>query len=111
MPIYEYRCDACRRRNSFLCRTYAPPERLVCAHCGGAALTRGFSPVAVHRAEADRLAEVDTGRPQDASYYSYSRNVGRWAKKRLQELGQDLGPRFDEIVANARQGKLPDLDD
>jgi hypothetical protein len=32
--------------------------------------------------------------------------VGLWAKKRVQELGVDLGPKFDEVVERARTGKI-----
>ena len=111
MPIYEYRCQSCNRKNSVLSRSFGAPAGLACSFCGSAELRRIYSSVAFHRSEADRLAELDTSRPRGEDYYQDPRNVGLWAKKRLQELGQDPGPKFEEIVDNARQGKIPGLDD
>src|SRR3990170_3627351 len=111
MPIYEFRCGSCGRRTSVLRRSFDPPTDLVCSSCGSAQLTRLYSPVAFHRSESDRLSELDTSRPPGEEYYKDSRNVGLWAKKRLQELGQDLGPQFDEIVDKARQGQVSGTDD
>jgi hypothetical protein len=34
--------------------------------------------------------------------------VGLWAKKRMRELGVDLGPKMDEIVEKGRTGKILD---
>jgi hypothetical protein len=54
------------------------------------------------------LGKERTSRPQcrDDSYYRDSRNVGMWAKKRAQQMGVDLGSKFDETVEKARTGKL-----
>jgi putative FmdB family regulatory protein len=106
MPIYEYICADCRRRTSVLSRGYEPPESVVCESCGKAGARRRFTAPAVHRQESDRLAEFDTGKPTDSSFYNDSRNVGLWAKKRAQELGVDLGPKMDEIVEKARSGEI-----
>lgn len=102
MPIYEYRCERCGRRHSLLTRTYdaAPPA---CPSCGETALERLISRVAILRSE-DSL-----GPPQahgDADYYRDSRNIGRYTKQRLGELGVDLGPQMDEVIEKARDGSL-----
>ncbi len=65
-----------------------------------------MSSFAVVESEASRLRDFDTSKPRDESYYRDSRNVGLWAKKRAQEMGVDLGPRFEETVEKARTGKL-----
>jgi putative FmdB family regulatory protein len=50
MPIYEYRCEACRARLSGLARTIdAPSPR--CTACGGARVTRLRSRFAAPRSE------------------------------------------------------------
>jgi hypothetical protein len=41
-----------------------------------------------------------------SSFAVVERNVGMWAKKRAQQMGVDLGPKFDETVEKARSGKL-----
>jgi hypothetical protein len=65
-----------------------------------------MSSFAVVTTEASRLADFNTKRPRDDSFYKDSRNVGLWAKKRAKEMGVDLGPKFDETVEKARSGKL-----
>lgn len=106
MPIYEFSCVTCRRRTSVLSRAYGPPDSVRCEHCGAEGARRRFSAPAVHRLESDRLADFDTSARPDSSFYSDSRNVGLWARKRAQELGVDLGPKMDEIIEKARSGEI-----
>jgi hypothetical protein len=54
------------------------------------------------------LENFDTSKPQADAYYKDSRNVGLWAKKRIKELGVDLGSKMDEIVEKGRTGKILD---
>jgi len=69
-------------------------------------MRRLLSSFAVVESEASRLANFDTSRPRDESFYRDSRNIGLWAKKRAREMGADLGPKFEETVEKARTGKL-----
>lgn len=109
MPIYEYQCKPCGTRFSKLVMSLSKLPRVVCPSCGGRKVERLISRVRYHRSEADRLAEFDTSKPRDESFYKDSRNVGLWAKKRAQELGADLGPEFDGVVDKARSGELVDM--
>jgi hypothetical protein len=65
-----------------------------------------MSSFAVVATESSRLAEFDTSKPRDESFYRDSRNVGLWAKKRAKQMGVDLGPQFEATVEKARSGKL-----
>ena len=65
-----------------------------------------MSSFAVVASESSRLADFNTSKPRDESFYRDSRNVGLWAKKRAKELGVDLGPQFEATVEKARSGKL-----
>lgn len=105
MPIYEYRC-ACGHELSALILNRREEKDVRCPRCGGRRLRRLLSRFAYHQSEEARLAEFDTSRPRDESFYRDSRNVGLWAKKRARELGVDLGPRFEETVERARTGKI-----
>ena len=100
MPIYEYRCEDCGRRSSFLVlnvEEFSP----VCRHCGGKNLTKLISKVAFLRSEQQRwerladpshLGDIDEGDP---------RSMARWMKKMGKELGEDLGEDFDQLVEEA----------
>lgn len=106
MPIYEYECAVCGRLSSQVIlgseREVPPP----CAGCGAAETRRVMSSFAMVESEGSRLANFDPAQPRNESFYSDSRNVGLWAKKRAQQMGVDLGPKFDATVESARSGKL-----
>ncbi|MCS6801019.1 MAG: zinc ribbon domain-containing protein [Chloroflexota bacterium] len=107
MPIYEFRCLRCRRRVEIFTRSVSQPYTAVCEHCGSTDLRRIMPRVAVHRTEADRLAELDTSKMPGEDFYRDSRNIGLYAKKRMAELGMtDLMPQIDEIVEKGRSGEL-----
>ena len=81
-------------------------DRVRCKFCGGDDLTRLLSSFRVHQAEESRLADFDTSTPRGDDFYKDSRNVGLWTKKRMQQMGVDLGPKLDEIVEKGRTGKI-----
>jgi putative FmdB family regulatory protein len=106
MPIYEYECAACDHLSSQVIlgsEREAPPS---CNSCGSADTRRVLSVFAVVESEGSRLANFDTSKARDESFYRDSRNVGLWAKKRAQQMGVDLGPKFEATVESARSGKL-----
>lgn len=106
MPIYEYMCEPCRRIMSVLILRPKEEEEVRCSKCGSKNLVRVLSRFAIHKTEEQRLKEFDPRATKDESFYKDSRNVGLWAKKRLKELGADLGPELDEIVERGRTGKI-----
>jgi len=106
MPIYEYRCDGCHREFSSFLTSGAEAKDVACKFCGGGNLTRLLSSFSVHQREEARLANLDTSRPRGEDFYKDSRNVGLWAKKRMREMGVDLGSQMDEIVEKGRTGKI-----
>jgi putative FmdB family regulatory protein len=106
MPIYEYRCNECNREFSELVLKLEEAGKVRCKYCNSRNLSRLVSSFSVHRTEASRLANFDTSKSQGDAFYRDSRNVGLWAKKRMKELGVDLGPKMDEIVERGRTGKI-----
>lgn len=106
MPIYEYECARCGRISSHVVLGSERKNRPACEHCGSTRTRRVMSSFAVVESEASRLADLDTSKPRDESFYSDSRNVGLWAKKRAQQMGVDLGSKFEDTVEKARSGKL-----
>ena len=111
MPIYEYRCYDCRRRVSIFWRTFseaeAGNEAPVCPRCGGPNLTRLMSRVRVIRSEESRLDDMS-----DLDFSDLDENdpksMGRWMRKMSAEMGEDLGPEFDEVVGRLEAGEDPE---
>ena len=106
MPIYEYRCNRCKKEFSQLFVKTRDADQARCKFCRGENLTRLLSSFRVHQTEESRLANFDTSKPQGGDFYKDSRNVGLWTKKRMQQMGVDLGPKVDEIVEKGRSGKI-----
>ncbi len=106
MPIYEYRCNRCQKEFSQLFLNLREAKEAKCKFCGSDELKRLISSFSVHQTEASRLANFDTSKPRGDDFYRDSRNIGLWAKKRMKEMGVDLGPKLDEIVERGRTGKI-----
>ena len=109
MPIYEFVCHSCHRRQSFLVRDMSasfPPE---CSFCGNSGLSRVISGFAYHKSL--KTVWDESGEPTmhpDDEYYRDPRNIGRWAEKRFQDMGQELPSRIQEQIEAAREGVLPE---
>ena len=106
MPIYEYRCNRCKREFSQLLLNTKEIRNVFCQFCQSKSLTRLLSSFRVHQTEESRLGQLDTSKPRTESFYKDSRNVGLWSKKRLREMGVNLGDNLDEIVERGRTGKI-----
>jgi len=104
MPIYEYRCLACKKRTSVFVRSMSSEVIAACEHCGSKKLTRLISRVAVHRGgvDSDDPASIDDIDESDP------RAVARWARRMRDEMGEDMGPEFDEMVGRMEAGEMPD---
>ena len=106
MPVYEYRCDPCHQDFSYLILNPHETKKVTCPFCRGKKVKRLLSSFSVHQTEASRLAEFDPSKPRGDDFYKDSRNVGLRAKKRMKEMGVDLGSKMDEIVEKGRTGEI-----
>ena len=108
MPIYEYSCSDCERKTSVFLRSISSTVEPTCESCGGASLSRIISQVAYHRSMQDRWDA--SGPPQlnpTDDYYKDPTNIGRWAEKRLGEMGVDMPEQAREMIDAARDGEMP----
>lgn len=101
MPIYEYKCKDCDKKNSFLILRKGSLDSLRCKNCGSKNLVRLASRFAAIKSEESRLerladpctfADLDENDP---------RSVAKFMKRMGKEMGEDLGPDFDEEVEKA----------
>jgi putative FmdB family regulatory protein len=108
MPIYEYRCNRCNKEFSLLFFNPKEMKKARCRFCNSRSIRKLISSFSVHQTEEARLSRFNTSKPRGDDFYKDSRNVGLWAKKRMRELGVDLGSKMDEIVEKGRTGKILD---
>jgi len=103
MPIYEYRCQDCGKRSSFLLLridlTFLPS----CRHCHSPRMSRLISKVAVFRSEESRLERLaDPSKLGDLDEED-PKSVARWVKRMGKEMGEDIGDDFEEMVDQAME--------
>jgi hypothetical protein len=75
---------------------------LRCPVCLGSSFSKLISRVSYHASEQDRMNSCQQGERHCDSFYTDSRNIGLHAKKRAQEMGVDLGSRFEEKLEKLR---------
>jgi putative FmdB family regulatory protein len=99
MPLFEFRCEDCRRRFTLLVGMTAEQKKQECPKCGGANLRKLISRFAVARTEDDMLDQMADptrmGDPEDP------RAMADWMRRVGREMGEDLGDDFDELVEEA----------
>ena len=108
MPIYEYRCNRCNKEFSYLILNQKEMREVRCKFCNHKDLTKLLSSFSLHQTEESRLADFDASKSPSENFFKDSRNIGLWAKKRVKDLGVDLGSKMDEIVEKGRTGKILD---
>ncbi len=108
MPIYEYRCQDCRKRTSLFVRSMGTAVKARCEHCGSRRLSRLISRVAVGRS-GDALDDFDESMLADVDE-SDPRSMARFARRMRDQMGEELGPDFDEAIEQMEAGELPDED-
>jgi putative FmdB family regulatory protein len=108
VPIYEYRCNDCGSITSVFVRTVGAEPDVTCSACDGGELTRVISRVAVLRSEESRLESLADPSNLAGLDEEDPRSLGRFMRQMSQEMGEDLGPEFDEVVDRLESGQSPD---
>jgi putative FmdB family regulatory protein len=113
MPTYEFRCNDCGRKVSLFYKTYADYDHAAhtCPRCRGTNLTRLISRVAIRRSPLSRL--MSAGDDVDDSAFddladSNPRTMGRVLREMGGEMGEDMGPEFEEVVGRLEHGESPE---
>ena len=107
MPIYEYGCLDCRKRSSLFVRSMGTAVKAKCEHCGSKKVRRLISRVAVGRSsggspdgfDESMLADVDENDP---------RSMAKFARRMRDEMGEDMGPDFDQAIEQMEAGEMLD---
>lgn len=116
MPVYEFRCQDCRRlvrlRLSFADYEAATAPRSAnapaCPHCHSQNLKRRIGRVALGKSDDARmdammddsaLAALDEDDPQA---------IGKFMRQMSREMGEDMGDEFNEVVDRLESGESPD---
>ncbi len=107
MPIYEYRCQDCRRISSFLILNLQTPFIPECKQCGSKNLDRVLSRVHVRLSEETRLERLADPSAWAGMDENDPRSVAKVLKKMGQEMGEDPGE-MDQMVEEAMESQSAD---
>lgn len=109
MPIYEYRCQDCRRRVSVFFRSFSKTEEApTCPRCGGTHLVRKISRVAVVRSEDSRLDDLADPSMMGDLDEDDPKSIARWMRKMSAETGEEMPEEFGEVIDRLESGQSPE---
>jgi putative FmdB family regulatory protein len=111
MPVYDYRCNSCKRKVSLFYKTYkdydaANATGRVCPNCGSADLTRVIGRVAVQRPSRD-YSKMSSDEMLSVMEGGDSREVGHM----MHQLGQEEAindPMMQEVAGRLMKGEDPE---
>jgi hypothetical protein len=83
----------------------SPPH---CTACGSQNLRRLISKVALLRSEESRLESLADPSSLSGLDENDARSLARWMRKMGGEMGEDLGPEFNEMVDRMEAGESPE---
>jgi len=71
-------------------------------------MTKLVSRFAVMKSEESRLEELADPSNLGDLDENDPKSIARWARKMGQELGEDLGPEYEEMIDRMEAGEMPD---
>jgi putative FmdB family regulatory protein len=108
MPNYEYRCLNCRRRfDLFMSYQEYGSRAINCPHCQSDNVQRKIGRIRVARSDESRMENLADpsnleGLDEDP------RALGRMMRQMSSEIGEEMGPEFNEVVGRLERGQSPD---
>jgi putative FmdB family regulatory protein len=108
MPNYDYRCLNCSRRFTiFLSYSEYGQKKVKCPHCQSEQVQRRIGRVRIARSEESRLEDLADPSSLEG-LEDDPRSLGRMMRKMSSEMGEDMGPEFDEVIDRLESGQSPE---
>ncbi len=108
MPNYQYRCNDCHRRfEIFMTYSEYGTRTVNCTHCGSSKVERRIGRIRIARSEENRLENLaDPSKLEGLE--DDPRALGRMMREMSGEMGEDMGPEFDEVIDRLESGQSPE---
>ena len=108
MPTYVYRCLECTKRfEIFLTYDEYGTKSVVCPHCQSERVQRRIGRVRFARSEESRLDNLADPSALEG-LEDDPQALGRMMRQMSHEMGEELGPEFDEVVDRLESGQSPE---
>ena len=108
MPTYQYQCLDCKKRfEIFMTYDQYDKQTVKCPLCKGDNIKRRIGRVRFARSEESRLDNLAD--PSNlAGLEDDPQALGKMMRQMSREMGEDLGPEFDEVVNRLESGQSPE---
>jgi len=108
MPIYQYRCKNCKKHfEVFLSYKEYGEKSVHCPRCTSDQVQRRIGRIRVAKSESSRLDAL-TDPSGLEGLENDPRALGQMMHKMGNELGEEVGPEFDEVVDRLEAGQSPE---
>ena len=108
MPTYDFVCLNCGERfDIFLTYSEYGSTKVRCAHCSSHNVRRRMTKVRLAKSEESRMESLADDTALDG-LEDDPQALGRMMKKMGKEMGEDLPPEFDDVVARLEAGQSPE---
>ncbi len=111
MPHYDYRCQECGHKFVLFYKTYVDYDAATraCPRCESPQVKRTISKVIVARGPSFNLdALEDDDSMLDDLENADPATLGRFMRQMGDEMGEDLGDEFNEVVGRLEKGESPE---
>jgi len=106
MPVYEYRCNKCRRLVTQYVRGFADPPKAICSACGSEELTRLFSRFTIGKTYRDFYDEILSDRELEQGMMANDpRALAKWSRKMDAAAGGEIGPEHEDMLERMENGE------
>ena len=112
MPTYLYQCQNCSKRfELFMTYEEYGSLELRCLHCDSDQVVRRIGRIRIAKSEDSRLEDLADPSMLDG-LEDDPKALGRMMRKMSGEMGEDMGPEFDEVIDRLESGQSPeDIED
>lgn len=108
MPNYEYRCLDCHRRfEIYLSFSEYGQKTVECPHCHSSNVQRKIGRIRMARSDESRM-ETLADPSNLAGLDEDPKSLGRMMRQMSSQVGEEMGPEFDEVVKRLESGQSPD---
>jgi putative FmdB family regulatory protein len=112
MPGYEFHCLDCHKRfEVFIPYDQYGNVEIRCTHCDSERIQRKIGRIRVAKSEDSRLDDLSSDFSDPAAMAGLEddpKALGSMMRKMSREMGEDMGPEFNEVVDRLEKGQSPD---